>query len=357
MSEDPYGNFGDIGFFDLFSGSHRRAGEQPWPAATNQAVVSPPLDAGSATRPDRAEPARPAIQPEHVAPAPPVSAPVAEYRDVSAAGVIWRRLPWIVMFAALVAAAAFYGARLFPSTYSSSATVQVSLQQSAGVPNETLIAANQLAAQYAQLATSNVVLNAAAADLHVQASSLDGAVSASPVGQVNLISVSSTGATPSESRKRADAVAKAFTANLIATNRRRSATFMRQATAPTVAANRQIAKIQAAIAESTRALAGPMTVNARSSTLAILSGQQQTLASLLSQRSQVLSRLAEEAALGRPTITVIKAAGPGGRTQPKPLVYAIVGGVAGFIVAAQLFILAAQRRQRRLAAQEASSGR
>jgi uncharacterized protein involved in exopolysaccharide biosynthesis len=262
-----------------------------------------------------------------------------------------------VIFAALVAAAAFFGARLFPSTYSSSATVQVALQQSTGVPNETLIAANQLAAQYAQLATSNVVLQAAAADLHVPTSSLDGAVSASPVGQVNLISVSSTGTTPVESRKRADAVARALTANLIATNRRRANTFMRTATAPTAAANRQIASLQAAIADGTKALAGPLSVDARSSALAILSGQQQTLASLLSQRSQVLSRLAEEAALGRPTIVVVKAAGPGGRTQPAPLVYAVVGGIVGFIVAAQLFILAAQRRQRRLVAQEAPSGR
>jgi capsular polysaccharide biosynthesis protein len=321
-------------------------------------VLRPTLDPGPAIQPERVEPPQPVSQPPVVVvPTPPIATPVAQYRDVSAAGVIWRRSIWIVLFAAVVAGAAFYGARLFPSTFSSSATVQVSLQQSTGVPNETLIAANQLAAQYAQLATSNTVLDAAAADLHVSTSSLAGAVSASPVGQVNLISVSSTGATPSESQKRADAVARALTANLIATNRRRSSNFMRQATAPTVGADRQIARLQAAIAKGTKALAGPMSVDVRSSALAVISGQQQTLATLSSQRSQVLSRLAEEAALGRPTIVVVKAAGPGGRTQPKPLVYGVVGGIAGFIVAAQLFILAAQRRQRRFAAQEAPSGR
>jgi capsular polysaccharide biosynthesis protein len=322
-----------------------------------QSVASPALDGGTATRPYPREPPEPVIHPDPVIPAPTVAPPVAVYRDVSAAGVIWRRSIWIVLFAALVAAAAFYGARLFPSTYTSSATVQVSLQQSTGVPNETLIAANQLAAQYAQLATSNAVLESAAADLRVPTSSLAEAVSASPVGQVNLIGVSSTGSTPAESQKRANAVAKALAANLIAADRVRSNNFMRQASAPTVSANREIARLQAAIALGTKALANPMTVEARASALSILTGQQQTLTALLSQRSQVLSRLAEEAALGRPTIIVVKAAGPGGSTQPKPLVYAAAGGIAGFIVAAQLFIIAAQRRQRRLVAQEAPSGR
>jgi capsular polysaccharide biosynthesis protein len=357
MPGGPYGSFGPIGLFDLLFGSRRPAGEKGRPAATQQAAVSPALEGGAANRPYPREPPQPALHPEPVIPASPVASPVVEYRDVSVPGIIWRRSIWIVLFAALVAAAAFYGARLFPSTYSSAATVQVSLQQSTGVPNETLIAANQLAAQYSQLATSNAVLKTAAAGLHVSVNALAGAVSASPIGQVNLISVSSTGDTPSESQKRADAVARALTANLIATNRLRSNSFMRQATGPIVGVNRQIASLQAEIAKGIKALSGPLTVDARSSALTILTGQQQTLAALESQRSQVLSRLAEEAALGRPTVVVVKAASPGSRTQPKPLVYGIVGGVAGFIVAAQLFVLAAQRKQRWLVAREAPTGR
>jgi capsular polysaccharide biosynthesis protein len=284
---------------------------------------------------------------QNTPPPPPAVVPATPLPDLTTADIIWRRLFWIVLVAIIAGAAATYGGRVLPSSYSSSAVIGVRMQQTAGVPNETLLAANQLASQYAQLATANSVIAAAAKDLKMSSGVLSQAISAGTVSQLNLIRVSSTADSPAEAQRRANAVSRALADFLIRSNKRQADAFIRQANPTLRQVNRQIAQLQTAVTKGQKDLVQALTADQRTIIAGILSGQQAMLTALTSQRSQVQSRLAEDAALGRPAIAIVEAAGAGSRTQPPAYVYGAAGALAGAVVITQLFILANARRRAR----------
>jgi capsular polysaccharide biosynthesis protein len=277
------------------------------------------------------------------------------YPRPTAAVIIWKQKFWILLFAILVGVGTYYGARIPSPSYGSSAVVEVTLQTS-GAQNETLLAANQLAAQYAQLATTSAVLEAAARSIKVSPGDLANSVSASTVSQLNLVKVSATGSSPSQSQVRANAAARALTAAILRGNARKAAAFMRKAAGPLTGAGNQIAKLEADIAQTTRALATATTVNGRLRAQSVLAGLQATLTALTSQQSGAMSSLAVDAALGQPAVSVVSRAGPGSRTRPSPLIYALIGGLAGAIVVSQIFVLAdsLRRAQRAISSREHS---
>lgn len=277
------------------------------------------------------------------------------YPRPTAAVIIWKQKFWILLFAILVGVGTYYGARIPSPSYGSSAVVEVTLQTS-GAQNETLLAANQLAAQYAQLATTSAVLEAAARSIKVSPGDLANSVSASTVSQLNLVKVSATGSSPSQSQVRANAAARALTASILGGNAQKAAAFMRKAAGPLTGAGKQIAKLDADIARTTRALATATTVNGRLRAQSVLAGLQATLTALTSQQSGAMSSLAVDAALGQPAVSVVSRAGPGSRTRPSPLIYALIGGLAGAIVVSQIFVLAdsLRRAQRAISSREHS---
>jgi capsular polysaccharide biosynthesis protein len=292
--------------------------------------------------------------------APPEDDPTADYTPAfypapsdrtvwverpTAATIIWKRKLWIVLFAILAGVGTTFGARIPSPSYSSSAVLEVTVQQTTGVPNETLLAANGLAAQYAQLSTTTAVLERAADQLKVPAGDLAHSVSASTVSQLNLVKVSASGSSPAQAEQRANATARALTAIIVRTNRQKAVAFVRTATAPLAANTRQIAALQAQITASSKALAAATTESERAQAQTILLGQQSTLTALTTQRSSLQSGLSVDAALGQPSVAVVSLAGPGSRSQLSPIAYGLIGALAGAIVISQLFVLAGSRRQ------------
>jgi hypothetical protein len=250
-----------------------------------------------------------------------------------------------LLFALLVGAGAGASAKYLESGYSAGARLQVSVQQTAGVPNETLLAANELAAQYAQLASSNSVLERAARSLDISPGSLSGNVTGTPVSQLNLIDISVTADSPGEAARRANAVATALARQIRVTNASQAKAFIARATKPLAATNSEIARVQAQVDEAAASLSTAKTANERSRNALVLSGSQSLLAQLLTQRNTTMAQLAADAALGQPTITQVTHASGGSRTQPSPEVFAGAGFLAGAIVAGQLFVLGSSRRR------------
>lgn len=271
----------------------------------------------------------------------------------TAAVIIWRRKYWIVLLAILVAVGTYYGARIPSPSYGSSAVIQVTMQQTSGAPNETLLAANGLAAQYAELATTSAVLEKAAAALKTSPATLSHSISASTVSQLNLVKVSGTGSTPAESQARANAAANALTATILGGNKRKADAFIRKAHGPLGTNSKQISTLEREIARSSANLAKATTDSERAQAQTVLTGQQATLTALISQQNGALSALSIDAALGQPAVAVVSKAGPGSRTRPSPLIFALIGALAGAIVVSQLFVLADSLRR----AQRAVSGR
>ena len=263
----------------------------------------------------------------------------------TAAVVIWRRKFWIAFFAILIGIGTYYGTRLPSPSYGSSAVIQVTMQQTSGAPNETLLAANELAAQYAQLATTSAVLEAASKTIDESAGDLGHSVSAGTVSQLNLVKVSATGSSPSQSQLRANAAAAALTAAILRSNASKADAFMRKATGPLAGSSKQIDDLEAAIARSTTDLANATTVGERVKAQTVLMGQQATLTALTSQRTSTLNALAVDAALAQPAVVVVSRAGPGTRTRPSPLIYALIAALVGGIVVSQLFVLADSLRR------------
>lgn len=276
---------------------------------------------------------------------PPPSDPVLWVERPTPAGTIWKRKYWIVLLALLAGAGTYYGARVPSPTYTSSAVIQVTMQQTTGTPNETLLAANGLAAQYAQLATTTAVIYAAAKAIDSPPSDLAHSVSANTVSQLNLVKVSSTGGTPAESQQRANATANALKAIIVANNRTTATAFLRKASSAGTATNRQIASLQTQIAKASQALAKATTESGRAQQQTLLQGLQGTYTSLLAQRNSSTSNLALDAALAQPDVAVVTQAGPGSRSQLSPVAFGLIGTLAGAIVFGQLFVLAGARRQ------------
>jgi capsular polysaccharide biosynthesis protein len=273
----------------------------------------------------------------------------------TAAVVIWRRKFWILLFAILVGVGTYYGARIPSPSYGSSAVIEVTMQTS-GAQNDTLLAANQLAAQYAQLATTSAVLTEAAASIKASPGDLASSITASTVSQLNLVKVSASGSSPAESQARANAAARVLTNTILRSNARKAKEFLRKAEGPLTGSSKQIAKLEAEIAQSTFALATATTVNGRTRAQTVLTGQQALLTALTSQQNGAMSALAVDAALGQPAVSIVSHAGPGSRTRPSPLIYALIGGLAGAIVVSQLFVLAdsLRRAQRAISSREQS---
>jgi capsular polysaccharide biosynthesis protein len=123
---------------------------------------------------------------------------------------------WDAKFAivglAIVAAVIVFGvASVQPAQYRATATVRVALPDSRNAPREAVLAANDLAAQYAQLASSQPVLLAAAATLpENQRSGLSGSISASPIDNYNIIGITASDSDANAAALRASAVAKSL---------------------------------------------------------------------------------------------------------------------------------------------------
>jgi hypothetical protein len=217
-----------------------------------------------------------------------------------------------------------------PATFQSSTTVRVAIQSTSDVNDATVTASNDLASQYAQIASVGSVVAAARKGLDgadAQLSTAD--IAAATVAAQNLVKITVNGADAGQAERRANAVGPAFVRVLQALNGRQAAQYATQVTG-------KLGPIDQSIASTKRELKGGTQDSRRNAAI--------VLASLIVQRQQVQATVAQNVAAMQPNITLVAGAGPGGKVSPKPQLYAIVGFIIVLLVVGRVLVVAAARR-------------
>jgi capsular polysaccharide biosynthesis protein len=238
--------------------------------------------------------------------------------------VLLRRTLVVVLGAALVALATYGISRSVPATYSSSADVVV-LVNGTDV-NDTTLGANNLADQYAQIVASGQVLSIADQLLKAPAGAIPTtAITGAAVGAQNEVSITATAASANLAQRRAAVVTGAFIKYVTQLVANQAATYARTSTA-------RLAPVNAEIANTQRELEKPGVTP--TSTKGII--LQQSLATLLSEKSAGVANIAETAESGLPSFRLDSSAGPGAQIAPKPTLYAAVGFVVALLLLTRL---------------------
>ncbi len=237
------------------------------------------------------------------------------------------------MIAVVVAAAVYAISNGVSARYQSSATVRVSVQATSGISDPAVTAANDLASQYAQLASSTPVLSGAAKRLGVPVSSLEGNVSSGTIAAQNLVRISVTGSSASEAQERAAAVARSFVRYINHLDAEQAAAYEKAVTS-------KLAPLETEIAAARKQLRTSKGEAQRNATT-LLSG-------LLSQQQTVLNSVAQGSAAAQPSLQLVSADSAGSKVSPKPTLYAGIGLLATLLLLGRFVYVIGVRRSRRL---------
>jgi capsular polysaccharide biosynthesis protein len=265
-------------------------------------------------------------------PEPPVAAPPEPWQRRQPPAR--RRSAFLILVPAVlvplgVAAVVYVVANTLPATYESSAQFRVTVPNQAGLTEATVMAANDLATQYSQLAGATTVVNAAARTLKIPPAALSGEIAGSTVNAQNLVQVTASTDSPGSAQARASAVANALRKYIDGINARQSSTYSRNVSSG-------LLPLDAEIARYTKRLNGASVTERANINL--------LLGSLLSQRQQVLASTARDTAAGRPTLQGIASASTAVKTSPRPKLYALVALVAAALIAGRIAFLLLRRR-------------
>jgi capsular polysaccharide biosynthesis protein len=241
---------------------------------------------------------------------------------------------WLILLVTAVVAIGTYAvSKAVPAQYSSSGTVAVNV--SGADASQTSIAANNLASQYAQLVTAQGVLQRATRILSpADDQNLSTAVTGGTISDQNIVQVQATGTTPGQAERRAAAVANALISYVTQTVSQSNNAYARSAEG-------RLAPLDTEIRHLTNQLAKEPTSPVNSGHYLAI---QQTLSTLIAQRSASIATIAQNASGSQPTLSVLSTPGAGGQTAPKPTLYAAVAFLVALIVVSQAFIYLSPRR-------------
>jgi capsular polysaccharide biosynthesis protein len=272
----------------------------------------------------------------HPLPAPDPADPVAQSAEPRQRNHLRRDLVLAaiaaILAATLAAIAVYVASGHLPATFQSSATIRVAIQSTSDVNDGTITASNDLASQYAQIASTGTVIGLARKQLDGADAQLTGNdVVASTVAAQNLVKITVNGHDGGQSQRRADAVGTAFVEGLRELNGRQAEQYSNEVSS-------RLGPIDRSIALTRRELSGGTQDSRRNAAI--------VLASLIVQRQQVQASIAQNVAAMQPTLTQVAGAGPGEKVSPKPKLYAIVAFVIVLLVVGRVLIVAAARRPR-----------
>ena len=268
-------------------------------------------------------------------------APTGEIDRISA---IWSAKYWIVLGAALVAILVFAVSSVAPAVYSSSATVSITAASTpGGSAQDVALASNDLAAQDAQLVTTDAVLTAASKVVGVPTSTLDSHVSAGTVAAQNLVQITTQASSPHKAQAWAQALAVAFQNFLVLRGRLNSAALQKSVAAQSSTLSTQIASLQAQIAANSGAAPG-------SAQFTELESDENQLTDLVTSKATLTSNTALAIASQQPNVDVVVAGYAATKVSPHPSLYALIGGLLALLVGCQLAVVLARRRAGRATA-------
>jgi capsular polysaccharide biosynthesis protein len=240
----------------------------------------------------------------------------------------------IALVAGIAAAAVVYQVcTSLPVHYESSASLRVRAPGGAG-SSDNVLAANELASQYAQYVRSAGVINPAAERAGVSPGVLRDAVTAGTAGDQNVLSIKVRADTPETSRTQANAVSASFIRFV-----RRVEQDDRRAVVQQIDA--QLKPIDADIARERRAL-DRLARDETTTSQSLASTRQTLLQSLLTQRERLVAQSIDVSSQ-LPAVETLSPAGLGAKSSPKPGLYAAIAFLVVFLVVAD-----GLRRWRRL---------
>ncbi len=215
------------------------------------------------------------------------------------------------------------------ATYQSSATFRVVVPNVTGINDGVVTAANDLASQYAQLATAAPVTLAAASKLGVSPRSLNGRVSAGTANATNVVQVVVTGSSAGAASAGATAVMNSLVAYIAQVDGAGATTYTANVQRYLTPVNDAIGTVGARMLHDSRPV--ERSVDAT------------LLASLVSQREQTLASQAKDAAAGQPTLQPVSPGGAATRVSPRPGLYAAIALVVALLICARIVYLASSR--------------
>jgi capsular polysaccharide biosynthesis protein len=247
--------------------------------------------------------------------------------NVPASVILWRRKFYVLGASLATALVALVVCLAVGKTYQAAATILVSLPPATagGVTSDSVTASSDLAGQYAQLATLRPTLMAAAKALGVPENDLSGEVSAGVIASQNLVAIKVTAGSATVAFQRANAVAQALVVGINHTNAGALQTYSKDITSALGSTNREVSRLRSGIARN-------------AGRIAIVDADSTILSSLLVQKQQAQSEIAQEAA-NEPVVSVASKANSASQAEPKTLLYTLIALIAGLLVAAQLAVL------------------
>lgn len=203
------------------------------------------------------------------------------------------------------------------ATYQSDGLIRVALASQGGINDPVVTAANDIATQYAQLASSQPVAVLAASKLGLPTSSLSGKINGSTVSAQNLVQVTVTADSAAQAEARAAAASAALAQYISGLNGSESTQY--------------VARVRRSLAQITQMI--------RTLTARIAKdppGQRSTdtilLESLNTQENQLLGQVARDAASSQPSLQIVNASTPATVVTPRPALYALVAFVVALII-------------------------
>jgi uncharacterized protein involved in exopolysaccharide biosynthesis len=247
---------------------------------------------------------------------------------------VLKRWWWLILLVSAGVGIATYAiSKVVPAQYSSSGTVAVNI--SGADASQTSLAANNLASQYAQEVTAQGVLQRATKTLSAtDARSLTTSVSGGTVADQNIVQVQALGATPGQAQRRAASVVNALIAYITTTVSQTSNAYAQSAEGRLQPIDQEIRRLTGELAQAPSG----------SATTGHYLTIQQTLSTLIAQRSASIATIAQNASGSQPTLSVLSSPGPGGQTAPRPTLYAAVAFLVALIVVSQGLTYLSPRR-------------
>ena len=250
---------------------------------------------------------------------------------------VLRRKWWLVLLIAIGVAGITYAiSGLVPKQFSSAGTAAVNVTGGSSDPSQVATAADNLASQYAQQVSAQKVIAQATRNLGPSdARNLSVAVSGGTVADQNIVQVSAVGSSPGQAQRRAANVLAALVGYVSSTVRQESGAYSRSVQTQLQPIDRQIRSISTEISNAP----------SRSLNTGRYLALQQTLSTLIAQRSSSVLAIAQDASGGQPSLSVLTDPGPGAQVAPRPKLYAGVAFLLALVLVAQGMIYLTPRKQ------------
>ena len=254
--------------------------------------------------------------------------------------IVWRAKFLVVGVAVLIAAATFGISRSVPGTFSASADVLIAAK-SITASVDSVSGSNSLAAQYAQLAGTAGVLTSAAARTQEPIGALTDATRASTLANTNIVRITVTAGSAGDAEKRAAAVSAA----LVEVGQKLADSGSPADPNQLKALDKMIAdgRAEAARLSVVARRAEPESAAASAANTSLNNAQEQVSALTLKRIDLVIQNRRDDASRGA-RLSSLTSAPRAAQTEPKPLLYSLIGLVAGLFVMVELAVLNERRR-------------